>query len=83
MTEYGQSFKSYLGMFEAPNPWGPWKTLYYDRFGAGVIENSVFYYNLSNYWSHQDEFVLVFSGIEDNDSWNAIKGRFIRGANQN
>lgn len=26
---------NYFGLFEAPNPWGPWKTIYFDDKGAG------------------------------------------------
>lgn len=75
-TEHGESFKSRLGLFEAQEPWGPWYTVYYGTFGENEVPRSVFYYNFSNSWSSRRDFVLLFSGIKKNDSWNAVPGSF-------
>ena len=78
-TEHGQSLKGRLGIFDAPTPWGPWTTvLYTDRFGADHIETSTFFWNFSNKWLSADgrDFVLVFTGVNSNDSWNTVEGMF-------
>ena len=76
-TEHSRSFRSNMGLFAAQTPWGPWRTVHYGRFGAGEIQETVFYYNFSNSWNRGQEFVLVFSGVDENDSWNAVRGRFV------
>lgn len=77
LTEHTESFRSNLAVFESTEPWGPWQTVYYDKLGRGHIDATAFYYNFSNKWSSDDNFVLVFSGIKANDSWNTVKGRFV------
>ena len=77
MTEHGTSFDSNLGVFESREPWGPWKTIHYEKFAEDVIQETVFYYNFSNRWSNGSDFVMLFSGIKENDSWNAVRGSFI------
>lgn len=69
------------GIYEAPEPWGPWRTIHYaDCF---VPEEwpckLVSYLSFSPKWWDNDgtEFVLVFSGREYNDAWNSIEGGFI------
>ena len=82
-TEHTQTHKGLLGIFEAPEPWGPWSTVYYaDKtkpFGIGHIKPTVFYANFSNKWTSKDgkQFVLLFTGTGSNDAFNLIKGRFI------
>ena len=69
-------------MFDAPEPWGPWTTVLYTEgaevFGAGRIETSTFFWNFSNKWLSPDgrDFVLLFTGINTNDSWNTVEGSF-------
>jgi len=76
-TEHDRTDKGKLGMFEAPEPWGPWKTiLYEDKWGDGEIELSTFYWNFPTKWMNGNDFVLVFTGIKSNDSWNTIEGSF-------
>lgn len=63
---------------------GPWTTVAYfdhaesDQFGAGEIQDSTFFWNFSNKWLSDDgtDFVLVFTGVGENDSWNTVEGRF-------
>lgn len=81
-TEHTATFQGRLGMFDAPEPWGPWTTVTYAEgtavFEAGSIQSSTFFWNFSNKWLSPDglSFVLVFSGINDNDSWNTVEGSF-------
>lgn len=79
-TEHVKSFEGNLGIFDAPEPWGPWTTVLYTRlFGAPTVEATTFFWNFSNIWLGADgkDFVLVFTGIGSNDSWNTVKGSFV------
>ncbi len=80
-TEHGTSFASNLGVFEAPEPWGPWATVLYENgWGrAGGVPRSVFYWNFAPRWFRDGgrAFTLVFSGIGANDRWNSVDGRFV------
>jgi hypothetical protein len=84
-TEHTQSGNGNLGLFDAPNPWGPWTTVAYrhksngTQFGAGKIEPSTFFWNFSNKWTSADgkKFVMVFSGVDSNDAWNSVSGAFV------
>lgn len=74
MTEHSKSSAGNLGIFDAPNPWGPWTTVAY--YSNWRNTNNTFFWNISQKWSSGNNFVLVYSGIEDNDSWNSIEGSF-------
>lgn len=76
MTEHSQSFKGNLGIFDAPNPWGPWTTVaYYSNWQS---TQSTFFWNFSNKWLSADgkSFTIVFTGIGSYDSWNTVQGTF-------
>ena len=76
-TEHSDTFKSNLGIFDAPTPWGQWTTTaYYDNWGNF---NGSFFWNFSNKWlsASGKDFTMVFSGVGSFDSWNTVKGRFI------
>jgi len=80
VTEHTKSMAGNIGVFEAPAPWGPWRVVSYQT-GFGDPPNvpaSGFFWNFSNKWLSADgkSFVLVFSGIGANDSWNAVRGTF-------
>ncbi len=62
-----------LAVFEGPEPWGPWRTVYYGNLGR-----SSFYANFSQKWMSSDGrgFVLIFTGTGDYDSWNTVRGVF-------
>lgn len=68
-----------LAMFEAPSPWGPWRTVLYEvQWGSGHIPLTTFYWNLAPKWLDEDGgFVLVFTGREENDAWQSVEGRFV------
>ena len=73
ITEYNITGEGNLGVFEAPKPWGPWRTVYY-----GNIGRASFYANFSAKWMSQDgrNFVLIFTGVGSDDSWNTLRGSF-------
>jgi hypothetical protein len=80
-TEHTETHAGKLGIFDAPEPWGPWTTIAYDEaWGAGLIEVSTFYWNFAPKWLSADgtRFTMVFTGRNTNDSWNTVAGRFIR-----
>ena len=79
-TEHHASFNGNIGIFDAPEPWGPWTTVtYMESFGVPEIESTTFFWNFSNKWLSRDgkNFVLLFTGIKDNDSWNTVEGEFL------
>jgi hypothetical protein len=62
-----------LGVFESPEPWGPWKTIgYYDNWQNAKL---TLQYNFAPKWWSADgkDFSLIYS---DNDSWISIRGSF-------
>jgi hypothetical protein len=77
-TEHTKSHAGYIGIFDAPEPWGPWTTVEYDNNGNWEGFGKTFYWNFPTKWLSSDgkDFTLAFTGIEANDSWNAIKGSF-------
>jgi len=79
VTEHLATVQGYLGIFDAPTPWGPWTTvLYTNNFGQGIVANKGFFFNFSNKWTSADgkNFTFIFSGVEEQDSWNVVKGSF-------
>jgi len=79
ITEHSETVAGRMGIFDAPEPWGPWTTvLYEDAFGSGAVESTAFFYNFSpKWWSRGGlDFVLVFTGTGENDSWNTVEGSF-------
>lgn len=78
-TEHTSTHRGNFGLFDAPAPWGPWTTVAYDdRWGAGAIEASTFYWNFPTKWQSDDgrRVIMVFTGKNSNDSWNTVTGRF-------
>ena len=79
-TEHTESHRGNLGIFDAPEPWGPWTTVLYDNsWGEGFIPLNTFYWNFANKWLSKDgkNFSLIFTGRKENDSFNLIRGKFI------
>lgn len=77
MTEHNTSFDGNLGIFDAPEPWGPWTTAgYYDNW---LDTDRTFFWNFSNKWASSDgkNFVIVFTGVGEYDSWNTMQGNFV------
>tara|TARA_R110002049_G_scaffold4601_5_gene32518 strand:+ start:720071 stop:723112 length:3042 start_codon:yes stop_codon:yes gene_type:complete len=90
-TEHGISHHGQLGIFESPNPWGPWATVTYfqptapfgsERLGSDLPwRNNVFFASFPTKWFDGDTFTLSFTGSgsgSDNDSFNTVRGTFRR-----
>ena len=78
-TEHSTSHAGQLGMFDAPEPWGPWTTIVYEEaWGEGHVEVSTFFWNFTEKWTSPDgkAFTMIFTGKNSNDSWNTVEGRF-------
>jgi hypothetical protein len=81
VTEHNETHRGNISIFDAPDPWGPWTTvLYQTDWGKGYIPLNTFYWNFSNRWTSKDgeNFSLIFSGRKENDSFNMIRGKFIK-----
>jgi hypothetical protein len=66
-----------IGIYDAPEPWGPWTTAYFATPWAGS-SSKCFYWNFSNKWASSDgkSFVLVYTA---EDKWNTVEGTFTVG----
>jgi hypothetical protein len=76
-TEHSATYNGNLGLFDAPQPWGPWTTVgYYTNWES---RGSNFFWNFSSKWMSADgkDFTLVFTGTGENDAWNSVRGRFL------
>lgn len=79
-TEHTETHRGNIGIFDAPEPWGPWTTVaYQNRWGEGHFPLNTFFWNFSNKWISTDglTFSLIFTGRKENDSFNIIRGKFI------
>ncbi|MEX1240170.1 MAG: DUF4185 domain-containing protein [Cyclobacteriaceae bacterium] len=79
-TEHTETHRGNIGIFDAPNPWGPWTTACYEeKWGEGHVPLNTFFWNFSNKWMSPDgkSFSLIFTGRKENDSFNLIRGTFI------
>jgi hypothetical protein len=81
-TEHAPKGRGNIGVFDAPTPWGPWTTVTYeDGWGAEGVRAGTFFWNFAPGWWSDDgrDFVLVFTGGKELDSWNTVEGSFIVG----
>ena len=91
-TEHGVTEASHIGIFDAPQPWGPWSTVKYwtaeNPFGksrpSGAVEwrENIFFVSFVLKWLSADgqNFTLSFTGAgrgKDNDSFNTVRGEFV------
>ncbi|MGW8317529.1 MAG: DUF4185 domain-containing protein [Bacteroidales bacterium] len=79
-TEHTETHRGNLGIFDAPEPWGPWTTVCYEEnWGKGQIPVNTFFWNFSNKWSSPDgrDFSMIFCGRKENDSFNHLRGSFV------
>jgi hypothetical protein len=61
------------GLFDAPEPWGPWTTVaYYDSW---IDPTTKFSFSFNQKWMSADgmQMFMVFSGIGAYDSFNVVK----------
>jgi hypothetical protein len=88
MCEHTSSSRGNFGMFDAPEPWGPWTMVTYlnesegNYFGAGHVEPNTFFWNIPVKWQSLDgkRFTIVFTGAgrgKNNDSFNLVSGEFL------
>lgn len=79
-TEHTETHRGNIGIFDAPEPWGPWTTVCYEqKWGEGHFPLNTFFWNFSNKWTSEDgrNFSLIFTGRKENDSFNIIRGQFV------
>jgi len=89
-TQHDANRQGTLGIFEAPNPWGPWSIIEYyesekpfgfEREGSELPwQNNVFFIAFPTKWFEGTQFTLTFTGAgrgKDNDSFNTVQGRFL------
>ncbi len=64
------------GMFDAPNPWGPWTTVTYMTNWQNTYPK--FSFKIPQKWMNPNgkNFTMVYSGTGPYDSWNTIDGTF-------
>lgn len=73
----GRNFGGW-GLFDAPEPWGPWTAVAYYGPGEWLDRSRKFGFALPAKWIGADgtRFVLVFSGPAY-DQWNTLRGRLL------
>ncbi len=79
-TQHTENRAGNIGIYDAPEPWGPWTTVLFDRkWGVPHIEASTWLWHFPTKWFGADgsSFTMVFTGKNSNDSWNTVAGRFI------
>lgn len=74
----------HVGLFEAPNPWGPWATVgYYDDWGhfGPAADGEFMSLHLPTKWMSADGTVLwgVFTSVHAFDSFNVVKATLTLG----
>ena len=76
ITEHDTTMNSNIGIFDAPEPWGPWTTVWYQtNWGAGTVPTDAFFWNFAPKWfDAAGAFTLVFTGTGTIDSWNTVQG---------
>ncbi|WP_339713032.1 hypothetical protein [uncultured Kriegella sp.] len=91
-AEHTETHQGIIGIFDAPEPWGPWTTVKYwteeEYFGKSRPGDNldwarnVFFIAFNNKWLSKNgkKFTLNFTGGgrgNDNDSFNTLKGSFV------
>ena len=79
-TEHTETHRGNIGIFDASDPWGPWTTVCYQKnWGEGHFPLNTFFWSFSNKWTTEDgkKFSLIFTGRQENDSFNSIRGEFV------
>jgi hypothetical protein len=70
----------HIGIYDAPEPWGPWTTVLFANAWETELQNGAktVYWNFSNKWLSLDGrgFVLVYTG-DGPDNWGTVEGEFI------
>ncbi|MCP4422283.1 MAG: SseB family protein, partial [Chloroflexi bacterium] len=68
-----------LGVFDAPEPWGPWTTIaYYDNWGGFGNSDSLYYYFPTKWISADGKTMwMVFSSTNELDAFNLVRADLI------
>ena len=75
VTEHTTTMLSNIGIFDAPEPWGPWTTLWYQSsWGAPPLAANGMFWAFAPKWFSATAFVLVFTGLATLDAWNSVEG---------
>jgi hypothetical protein len=79
-TQHTAIAEGNLGIFDAPEPWGPWTTVAFESgWGTEEIGRTSWLWHFPTKWlsATGTEFTMVFTGKFANDSWNTVRGRFV------
>jgi hypothetical protein len=60
-----------LGVFDAPEPWGPWTTVYYDQYWSGGRDLD---YKLEE-WTYHQKFPTKYMSADGKQMWLLFSGR--------
>jgi hypothetical protein len=60
-----------LGVYEAPEPWGPWRTVYYNQYWSGGKDGK---YALEE-WTYHQKFPPKFMSPDGKTMWLLFSGR--------
>jgi hypothetical protein len=60
-----------LGVFDAPEPWGPWTTVYYDQYWSGGHNLE---YKLEE-WTYHQKFPTKYISSDGKEMWLLFSGR--------
>jgi hypothetical protein len=82
ITQQVDRFRSkngHIGIYDAPEPWGPWTTVLFENAWCTGLQTGykTVYWNFSNKWLSSDgtKFVLVYTG-NGSDMWGTVGGEF-------
>lgn len=87
-TQHSKPTAGLIGIFDAPNPWGPWSTVTYATsetwFGhdnSDIVPENCFFWCFPTKWLSEDgrSANMVFTGGglgKNNDSFNTVRVRF-------
>ncbi|HEY7529932.1 MAG TPA: hypothetical protein VIC56_04575 [Gemmatimonadota bacterium] len=76
---HSQASAGNVSIFEANQLWGLWRPVMYEwGWGRPYLEPNTFYWNFSPKWLSPDgrSFAMIFTGMDENDSWNLVLGVF-------
>jgi hypothetical protein len=78
-TEHGRIASGEMGVFEAEEPWGPWRTVHYGDLDQGyrsLPDTTFLLHFVPNGFDDDGGFTLAFTGREQLDALNLVDGRF-------
>jgi len=80
IAQHTEGLSGKIGIFDAPNPWGPWTTVLYESDWGPSGSSTAFFWNFAPKWFSSDgmDFVLVWTGIGEYDAWNTVEGNFYK-----